>query len=251
MSIFLASLLRSVRTLAREPVFSLSTVLVLTLGIAANTTIFTVIDRILLSSLPYRDPARVVMLWESNPNQPQPAGSHIPAARDNFDSWRRDARSFEAIEAYQIATYNLTGLRDPERLNVARSTTGFFSLLGVQPTLGRAFLPEDEAPGRNHVALLSHTFFTNHFQGADPLGRTLLLNGVPYTIIGVLPQRFHLPSIFQGLFEYRPDLWVPLSPISVNDPTGASKRRALVVYARLANDSSLALAGAEMKSLAD
>ena len=247
---FLVSLLHSVRTLFREPVFSLAVILVLALGIAANTTIFTVIDQILLDSLPYRDPARVVMLWESNPNQPQPAGSHIPAARDNFDSWRKDTRSFEAIEAYQIATYNLTGLRDPERLNVARSTTGFFSLLGVQPTLGRAFLPEDEAPGRNHVALLSHTFFTNHFQDADPLGRTLLLNGVPYTIIGVLPRQFHLPNILQGLFEYQPDLWVPLAPISGTDPPGTSKRRNLVVYGRLASNCSRSQADAEMKSLA-
>src|SRR5882672_7704491 len=247
---FLGSLLHSVRTLSREPVFSLAVILVLALGIAANTTIFTVIDRILLNSLPYRDPARVVMLWESNPNQPQPAGSHIPAARDNFDSWRRDTRSFEAIEAYQLVTYNLTGLRDPEGLDVARSTTGFFNMLGVQPSLGRAFLPEDEMPGRNHVVLLSHKFFTSHFQDADPLGRTLLLNGVPYTVIGVLPRQFHLQNIFQGLFEYKPDLWVPLPPISVNDPPTASKRRGLVVYARLAGNRSLAEAGAEMKALA-
>src|SRR6266849_11029356 len=97
---FLGSLFHSVRTLAREPVFSLVVILVLGLGIAANTTIFTVIDRVLLSSLPYQDPARVVMIWESNPNQPQPAGSHIPTARDNLDTWRKEARSFSAVEAY-------------------------------------------------------------------------------------------------------------------------------------------------------
>ncbi len=248
---FLGSLFHSVRTLAREPVFSLVVVLVLGLGIAANTTIFTVIDRVLLSSLPFRDPARVVVLWESNPNQPQPAGSHIPAARDNFNSWQREARSFEAMEAYQRATYNLTGLHDPERLDVARSTAGFFFLLGVQARLGRTFLPGDEAPGGNHVVLLSHTFFTNHFQGADPLGRTLLLNGVPYTIIGVLPQQFHLSNIFQGLFEYKPDLWIPLPPISATDSPLASKGRGLVVYARLANKVSIAQAEAEMKALAE
>ncbi len=246
-----SSLLYAARALAREPVFSLIVVLVLALGIGANTTIFTVIDQILLSSLPYRDPASLVMLWESNPNQPQPAGSHIPTARDNFDSWSKENHSFEAMEAYQQVSYNLTGLRNPEQLDIARSTAGFFPLLGVQPSLGRTFLPEDAMPGRGHVALLSHAFFTNHFQDADPLGRTLLLNGVPYVIIGVLPRQFHLPNIFQGLLEYKPDVWVPLSPISVNDPPLTSKRRNLLVYARLRSNTSLSQASAEMRSLAE
>jgi putative ABC transport system permease protein len=246
----LFSLSYSIRTLLREPVFSLIVVLILALDVAANTTIFTVIDHVLLSPLPYRDPSRLVMLWESNHNQPQPAGSHIPAARDNFDSWRKDSHSFQALEAYQQTTYNLTGMRNPEHLDVARSTAGFFTLLGVQPDQGRTFLPEDESSGRNHVAVLSHTFFTNHFQGTSPLGRTLLLNGVPHTIIGVLPRRFHLPNILQGLFEYKPDVWVPLSPISVNDPPLASKRRNLLVYGRLRNNISPSEGAAEMRSLA-
>ena len=101
------------------------------------------------------------------------------------------------------------------------------------------------------MAVLSHTFATNHFQGASPLGRTLLLNGVPHIIIGVLPRQFHLPNIFQGLFEYKPDVWLPLSPISVNDPPLSSKRRNLLVYGRLTADTSLSEATAEMRSLAE
>jgi putative ABC transport system permease protein len=244
------SLSYSIRTLLREPVFSLIVVLILALGISANTTIFTVIDHVLLSPLPYRDPSRIVMLWESNSNQPQPAGSHIPAARDNFDSWRKASHSFQALEAYQQTTYNLTGLRNPEHLDGARSTAGFLGLLGVLPSQGRTFLPEDESPGRNHVVVLSHTFFASHFQDASPLGRTLLLNGVPHIIIGVLPQRFHLPNILQGLFEFKPDVWVPLPPISVNDLPLASKRRNLLVYGRLAGNTSLSGASTEMRSLA-
>ena len=131
MAKLLFSLSYSIRTLLREPVFSLIVVLILALGIGANTTIFTIIDHVLLSPLPYRDPSRLVMLWESNPNQPQPAGSHIPAARDNFDFWRKESHSFQALEAYQQTTYNLTGLRNPEHLDVARCTTGFFALLGA------------------------------------------------------------------------------------------------------------------------
>jgi putative ABC transport system permease protein len=238
------------RSLSRERVFSLIVILVLTLGIAANTTIYTVIDQIILSSLPYRDPARVVMVWESNPNQPEPAGSHIPAARDNFDSWRKQCRSFEALEGYQQTSYNLTGLRNPEHLDVARTTAGFFRLLGVRPALGRDFTPDDELPGREHVVVLSHTFFTSHFQGGIPMGQTLLLNGVPYTVIGVLPREFHLPNIFRGLFEYKPDVWIPLAALSASDPPEASRRRGLLVYARLANNVSLAQAGAEMTTIA-
>src|SRR6185312_8503435 len=127
----LSPLIYSIRTLSREPLLSLTLVALLGFGIAASTTIFTVIDQVFFAPLPYDDPARIVMLWETNPKFPVPAGSHIPAARDNFDAWRRDARNFEAIEAYQQASNNLTGNGNPEHVNVARCTAGFFSMLGV------------------------------------------------------------------------------------------------------------------------
>ncbi|HJU10015.1 MAG TPA: ABC transporter permease, partial [Candidatus Binataceae bacterium] len=244
----LSPLIYAIRTLSREPLLSLTLVALLGFGIAASTTIFTVMDQVLFAPLPYRDPARIAMLWETNPKFPEPAGSHIPAARDNFDAWRKDTRSFDAIEAYQQASNNLTGLGNPEHLNVAKCTAGFFSMLGVRPKTGRAFLPEDEAEGQNRVVLVSDSFFKTHFQGSDPLGRVLLLNGAPYTIIGVLPKEFHLPNIFQGLSEYKPDIWIPLPPISANDPPLASKRRNLLVYARLKENFSMDTALAEVKS---
>jgi predicted permease len=243
----LSPLIYSIRTLSREPLLSLTLVALLGFGIAASTTIFTVMDQVLFAPLPYRHPGRIVMLWETNPKFPEPAGSHIRVARDNFDAWRRDTRSFEAIEAYQQGSTNLTGLGNPEHLNVAKCTAGFFSMLGVQPKEGRAFLPQDGAEGQNQVVLLSSSFFRKHFQ-ADPLGRVLLLNGAPYTIVGVLPREFHLPNIFQGLSEYKPDVWVPLPPILANDPPLTSKRRNLLVYARLEENVSISAALAELKS---
>ena len=246
----LSPLVYAARTLWREWFFSLIVVLILTLGIAANTTIYTLIDQIILSSLPYRDPDQIVMLWESNPNQPEPAGSHIPAARDNFAAWQKQAHSFTAIEGYQQVSYNLTGLRNPEHLDVARSTTGFFRLLGVRPVEGRDFLPEDAVPGREHVVVLSHTFYASHFQGGIPMGQTLLLNSVPYTIIGVMPRQFHLPNIFHGLFEYKPDVWIPIPAVSATDGPEVTRRRGLMVYARLAHNVSLGQAEAEMKTVA-
>jgi len=240
----------SVRALLREPTFALIVILVLALGIGATTTIFTVIDQVLLSALPYREADRLVMIWESNPAQPEPAGSHIPTARPNLDRWRRDNQSFAQIEAYRLGGFNLTGLPIPEHVDSAVSTSGLLSMFGVHPLLGRTFLAEDETSGGNHVVILSHQFFATHFVGKDPLGQTLLLDGVPYVVIGVLPKEFHLPNIMRGLFEYKPDVWVPIPPVKASDLPTASKRRALVVYARLRAEVSLAQAQGQMKDVA-
>jgi putative ABC transport system permease protein len=239
----------SMRILWRKPGFGLIVVVVLALAIGGATLISTVIDEVLFSALPYRDPSRLVMIWESNPGQPEPAGSHIPAARQNFDVWRRNNESFESVEAYRQTSFNLTGLRFPEHVEVAGATAGFFHLLGVAPAMGRSFSVEDESR-HNPVALLSHNFYWTHFQGSSPVGRTLLLDGSPYTVIGVLPGSFHLPNIVQGLFEFKPDLWVPLAPVASGDSVMASKYRNLIVYARLKQDVTRSQAELQMKNLA-
>src|SRR5215471_13120831 len=145
----------SVRALLREPTFAVIVIMVLALGIGATTTIFTVIDQVLFGALPYREADRLVMVWESNPAQPEPAGSHIPTTRSNLDRWRRDNQSFEQIEAYRLGGFNLTGLRIPEHVDSALSTSGLLGMFGVHPLLGRTFLPEEEATGSNRVVILS------------------------------------------------------------------------------------------------
>src|SRR5580765_5173066 len=95
----------SLRSLARDPVFTTVVILVLSLGIAANTAIFTVVDQVVLNPLPYRDPARLAMIWESNPSLGEPAGSRVPAAWSNFTEWRNQSHAFEAIEAFERAGY--------------------------------------------------------------------------------------------------------------------------------------------------
>lgn len=239
----------TVRGLFRDRAFALVVVLVLGVSIGATATIFEVIDEVLLSALPFRDPSRLVMIWESNPAQPEPAGNHIPAARENFDRWRSDNPGFDGIEAYRLGSFNLTGLQIPEHVDVAQSTAGLLPLFGVQPLLGRTFLPEDETSG-NHVVILSYKFFAKRFVGRNPVGQTLLLDGVPYTVIGVLPKEFHLPNIMRGLLEYKPDLWVPLPPTTASDAPAMAKRRYLVTYARLRPNVTLVQAQSQMKDLA-
>lgn len=244
------SLRYCMRGLLREPSFALIVIVVLGLAIGSTATIFSVVDEVLFSGLPYREPNRLVMIWEANPAQPEPAGTHVPTARENFDRWRGDNQSFERIEAYRLGGFNLTGLRIPEHLDSAVSTSGLLSLFGVHPLLGRTFLPEDETTGGDQVVILSYKFYATHFAGSNPVGQKLLLDGVPYVVIGVLPKDFHLPNIMRGLLEYKPDVWVPLPPITASDPPIASKRRGLVAYARLKPDVSLARAQEQMKDLA-
>ncbi len=241
----------SLRSLANDPVFVSVVVLVLSLGIAANTTIFTVIDQVVLNPLPYRDPARLVMVWEANPSLGEPAGSRVPAAWSNFTEWRNQNQAFDAIEAFGQASYNLTGLSNPEHLTAARATGGYFQMLGISAERGRTFSPDDTRPGANPVVLITEAFSNSHFAHKDALGQKLLLNGVPHTIIGVLPGNFHLPMFFQGAYEYKPDIWVPLPAVTAADPPAASKARRLFVFARLKSSTPLAQARAAMITMAN
>lgn len=240
----------TIRALLREPVFVLTVTIVLALGIGATTTIFTIADEVFLTALPYSDPDHLAMIWESNSSQPEPAGSHIPAARANFDVWRKQSQSFEAIEGYRQTSFNMTGSGRPEHLDVAHATTGLLTMFGIQPVRGRLFLSEDAIPGHNRVVILSYAFFKTHFETIEPLGQKLLLDGVPYVVIGILPRDFHLPNILQGLFEFKPDLWIPLAPITAADPPMAPKRRNLLTYARLNPGISISQARVEMKNIA-
>jgi predicted permease len=249
---FSAAIPYSLRALSRAPAFTATVLLVLALGIAVNTTIFTIVDQILLRPFPYRAPNQLMLLWESNPALGGISANRLPATSLNFDAWRRQNHSFQAIEALQIQLgYNLTGLEAPERLTAARATPGFFQMLGVNTSLGRTFLAGDETAGANPTAIVSHTFAKNHFGHDNPVGRTLLLNDVPYTLIGVLRPEFHLPALYQGIAEYKPDIWVPLPAVSVTDSPQLAKRHRLIVCGRLRSGVSLSQARSDMASVAD
>jgi predicted permease len=238
----------SLRSLARDPAFVLIVILVFSLGIAANTILLTVIDQIVLHSLPFRDPDGLVMIWEANPSLGEPQASRGRVAWNNFREWQTQTDVFDAIEAHEWAEYNLTGRGNPEHLVAARASTGFFRMLGVAAQQGRTFLPEDA--GSNSVVLITTAFARNHFPRQNPLGEKLLLNGIPRTIIGVLPGSFHLMMIFEGAYEYKPEIWVPLPPVTAADPPTETLVRRFLVSARLKHGVTLAQARGEMVALA-
>ena len=185
------------RMLAKSPGFTTVAVLTLALAIGANTAIFSVVDAVLLRPLPFRDPARLVWATEHFAFGP----STVVSA--DFPAWRDRNNVFEEIAAFGgTSGANLTGTGQPARVTVTNVTTGLFSMLGVQPVAGRAFLAEEGKQGREHVAVLSETLWRNSF-GADPriIGETIRLDGAGYLVVGVMPASLRPQA----------DVWTPLA----------------------------------------
>jgi putative ABC transport system permease protein len=228
-----------VRTLRKHPGFTAVAVIALALGIGANTAIFSVVNTVLLRPLPYKDPDRLMMVWEDATKSGYPRDT--PAAA-NYMDWREQNKVFEGMAALADQSFNLTGMGEPERLEGKRVAANLFPLLGVEPMLGRGFLAEDDQPGGGRVAVLSHGLWQRRF-GADPkvVGRSLELNGQSYEVVGVMPQSFQFPSP-------ESELWVP---IAFTQKEAASRgRHYLQVVARLKPGVSVEQAQAEMSTIA-
>ena len=181
------------RMLWKSPGFTLVAVLTLALGIGANSAIFSVVNAVLLRPLPFKESERLVMIW--NRGAEAAGGDRTPLAPSDLLDWRAQSRSFAEIGAFQRIIFNYIGGESPERVQAAGVTSNFFSMLGVQAQLGRTFLPEEERPGAQRVALISDGFWRKYF-AADPqvLGRTLNLNGTAFTVIGVAPSALDFPA---------------------------------------------------------
>ena len=223
------------RTLLKNPGFTLVAVLTLSLGIGANTAIFSVVNAVLLRPLPFAEPERLVWLWDTQPQLPT-----APASLPDFLDWKAQNQSFEHLAAFQSGSMFLDtgdGMRDTP---VGLVTPETFALFRVSPILGRTFTDEETLPGRFRVAVLSHGMWQSRF-GSDPnvLGRTMDVSGAPYTIIGVMPEGFSFPD--------RAEFWRPL-PI---DPNKLDRGpHYLRVVGRLKPEVTLAQAQAEMSALA-
>lgn len=236
--------------LRKSPGFAVTTIAVLALGIGANAAVFSVVDAVLLHSLPVRDPERVVMLWEKNPALGGTIGERLPPAYTNYLEWSRQATQFEAMAGFEDANFNLTSGPEPERIEGARASANIFTLFGVKPALGTSFDAAANDPEKTHVVLLTDAFFRSHFGGErNTLGQTLTLNDVVYTIVGVLPPEFHLPAAREGNDQHSPKLWVPYDATATQNPAEA-KRRKMQVYGRLRDGVSLAQAQGEMDGIA-
>jgi putative ABC transport system permease protein len=179
-----------VRTLLKRPGFTAVAVLTLALGVGANTAIFSVVNGVLLKPLPLREAERLVLVYETTPQMPR---SYISVP--NLEDYRAGTRSFEGFATYVPQSVNLTGGGgEPERVVGAFVTSSFFPVVGAETTLGRVLLPEDDAAGGGRVAVLGHTLWQTRF-GADPsvVGKTLVLNGEPFEVVGVMPEGFGYP----------------------------------------------------------
>ncbi|HEX4630437.1 MAG TPA: ABC transporter permease [Chthoniobacterales bacterium] len=247
---FLADLRFGLRMLRKSPGFALTTIAVLALGIGANAAVFSVVDAVLLRSLPLRDPERVVMLWEKNPALGGSIGERVPSAYVNFLEWQRQATQFEGIAGFEDANFNLTNGPEPERIEGARASPNIFTLLGVKPALGTTFDSAATDPLKTRVAVITDAFFRSHFGSQrSALGQTLTLNDVAYTIVGILPEDFHLPAAREGQDQHSPKLWVPYEDTATQNQAEA-KRRKMQVYGRLRDGVTLDQARAEMDGIA-
>ncbi len=230
----------ALRSLARQPTFTVVAVLTLVLGIGANTAIFSVIKAVLLNQLPYRDPSRLVVVAEQNPD-----GNPDLVAPLTFVDWQRESRSIPSLAAFRLLRYAFAGVDAPLNVPSVRATPNLFPLLGVNPILGRTFLDEEGQAGNDRVAILSRAFWQRHYGGAtNIIGRTIQLDAQPYTIVGVMPAEFDFPP------SGRIDVWTPLA-FDPNDQHGRSRKaRSLSVVGRLADGVRVEQAQREMTLIA-
>lgn len=192
------------RVLLRNPGFSATAILLLALGIGANTAIFSVVNAVLLRPLPYQDPSRIMQIWHVPPAKSFPGLTLFSVSPANYLDWQTQNHSFEAMAAYGGARFNIGGKERPESIQAATVAPSFFSILRVQPLLGRGFTPDDDRPGQGHVAVLGDALWRDRY-GADPtvVGRNIVLDSETYTVIGVMPSTLKFPSWAQ--------LWLPLA----------------------------------------
>jgi len=229
------------RMVRKQPAFSVIAVLALALGIGANSAIFSVVNALLLRPPPFKNASRLVYVWETNPKIGLDRAIVSPP---DFADWREQNEVFEHISAFRTWFYRLSSGGDPEQVWGVRTSASFFELLGVEPLVGRAFLHEEEQPGRDQVVIISHALWERRF-GADSnlLGQTITIDDRPFTVIGILPFDFDL---FGRKRAY--DIWMPF-----DFERGRSRRDdySLMVFARLKAGVKLDQAQVEMNAIAE
>ena len=236
----------SLRMLRAHRSLTLVAMLVLALGIGANTAIFSVVNAVLLRPLPYQNADRLVTIWGSFLKLNI---ERLPAKAAEYLDYREQTQSFAQVAASNSTNYTLTGTAQPERLPGTRITTNLFSLLGAQVALGRGFTAEDAQVGHENVVIVSHTFWQQRFGGAsDVVGKSLRLNDQNYTIIGIMPAGFQYP---QSSFPFGEpaEFWTPLS-FSTEQIAQRQPPYFLNVIGQLKPGVTLAQARTEMRALA-
>lgn len=229
------------RMLLKQPGFTLIAVLTLALGIGANTTIFSVINSLLLKPIPYPNAERLVLVWLSR--QDDPKDRNIVSAPNYWD-WERQNDVFERMAILDSAGkgYSLAGAGEPERVSGVRVSAGFFEVLGVQARLGRTFLPEEEQPGKHQVVVLSDSLWRSRYNG-DPniIGKTVKVDSEAHTVIGVMP-----PDFAFSLYSPPRQLWVPVAYTKGDQERGSNS---FLCLARLKPGVTVEQARARMNNI--
>jgi putative ABC transport system permease protein len=227
-----------IRGLLKRPGFTVIALITLTLGIGANTAIFSVVNAVLLRPLPFQKPEELVIVWEDATFVGFPHNTPAPA---NYVDWKAQNQSFVDMAASHEDSFNLTGDGEPERVSAYAVNANFFPLLGVQPLLGRGFLNEEDRPGANKVVVLSYSLWQSRYGGdRNVLNRAILLNGEKHTVVGVMPASFQF-------FAKDVRLWVPIA-LSQKDWANRGGHY-LAVVARLKPGVSVAQAQADMNAV--
>ena len=220
----------------KRPGFTLIIILVLALGIGANTAMFSVINAIVLRPLPYKDSGQLMALWEQSKQMEE-----MSVAYPNFLDWQAQNRVFDQMAAFKSDNFNYTDGGDPERMRGKQVSADFFALLGVNPILGRGFSPEDDKPGANPTVIVSHAFWQNRLSAnSASIGQPLRLNAKDYTLIGVLPADFE----FNGVT----DIFVPLG-LNTNKMMDRGSHPGIYVIGRLKRGLTIDQAVASMATI--
>ena len=230
----------SFRTLRRSPAFSAAAIVVLALGIGANTAIFSVVNAVLLRPLPFDDPSRILQVWHVPPPKSFPGMTMFSVSPANYLDWRSQSSSFEQMAAYGFRAFTVGGKERPEAIQAGAVASDFFPLLRVRPLLGRAFRPDEDRPGEDHVVVLGYNFWRDHF-ASDPniIGHNILLDGEANSVVGVMPEMFQFPSWAK--------IWVPLA--WSNQTRAVRGNHNYLVIARLKKGVNIRQAQAELSAI--
>ena len=244
MDTFWMDLKHSVRSFFARPGFTLLVLVPLALGIGLNTAIFSAVYAVLLRSLPYEEPQSLVRVWEARPRMGPDAKQMAAFSLDHFRAWRDGNDVFEAMAVYRDVSFNLTGGSEPRRIEGQNASPALFSMLGVEPFLGRYFSEEEGTPGRDRVVILSYGLWQRVFGAETSLvGRTVELDGLSYTVLGVMPPDFRFP-------DAATEFWVPLAMAAPEPPRPGEMRIELVpVIAKLKPDVTVGQAEAAGETL--
>ena len=186
---FLSHLKQVLRRLARAPVFTIVSLITLAAGVGGNTVVFSVLESVLLKPLPYPHAEELIAVWHSAPGI---NALNIEMAPSNYFVYRAQNRTLQDIGIYKSGSFSVTGLAEPEQVDALGVTDGTLPLLGIPPELGRWFTHEDDSPGAPQTVILTYGYWRKKFAGSrNVIGQTLIVDGMPRQIIGVLPQRFH------------------------------------------------------------